>query len=226
MSRTNASDDHRGDVPPPDAAPEPGEQAQAESFGRLVDRLLSDEPLPPVMTSDERALVDVAAVVRACTGAHRLDALRQQAVISEVMARAERVAQPHLLVAPGSSSRSLGEAEHPAAGPGQDSGSTAPRGYRSRRRGRFQRALPWTVAAVSVAAALLLALRTPRAPAREASILAEPPRLDALHRSRPADSLVGEIPRRRAAAASDRIDMIYADRLMGYRDLRLRGGRQ
>lgn len=220
MSRSTSSDDRRGDIPPPDAPPDPGEQAQAESFGRLVDRLLMDEPLPPVMTSDERALVDIAAVVRACTGTPRLDALRQQAVINEVMARASRAARPSLRVAPGASIEAAPPAPH-----GQGSGGgAAPRPGRSRR-GRFQRVLPWSVAAISVAAALLLALRTPRAPARDASARAEPPRLDAMHRSRPADGLIGEIPRQRSAAASDRIDMIYADRLMGYRDLRLRGGR-
>ena len=216
MSRSTSSNDPRGDIPPPDAPPDPGEQTQAESFGLLVDRVLSDEPLPPVMTSDERALIDVAAVVRACAGAPRLDTLREQAVISDVMARAGRTAQPHLLVAPGTD-----EAELAAPGPGQGGGGAPPRGKRSRR-GSFQRVLPWAVAAASMAAALALALR---APARDTSAQAEPPRLDITYRSRPADRLIGEIPRQRAAAASERIDMIYADRLMGYRDLRLRGGR-
>lgn len=101
---------------------------------------------------------------------------------------------------------------------------------RVRQRARFFRVLPWSVAVASVAAALALVLwqghgggLSPAAPPLVAETTA--PALDTIHRSRPASGLVGEIPRERADAARSRIDMIYADRLIGYRDLRLRGGR-
>jgi hypothetical protein len=104
------------------------------------------------------------------------------------------------------------------------------REQRERRRGRFFRVLPWAVATASVAAALVLVLwqgrgrgLSPAAPPLVAESAG--PALDAMHRSRPASDLVGEIPRARADAARARIDMIYADRMIGYRDLRLRGGR-
>lgn len=99
-----------------------------------------------------------------------------------------------------------------------------------RRRGRYFRALPWAVAMASIAAALLLMLwqsrSGPRAPGAPVVAQGTPvPALDTVHRSRPADALIGEIPRPAADAARARIDMIYADRLIGYRDLRLRGDR-
>jgi hypothetical protein len=104
------------------------------------------------------------------------------------------------------------------------------RGARERRRARFFRVLPWAVTTASVAAALALVLWQGRGagPSRSAApLVAETtaPALDVTHRSRPAGDLVGEIPRERADAARARIDMIYADRMIGYRDLRLRGGR-
>lgn len=104
------------------------------------------------------------------------------------------------------------------------------RGARERRRARFFRVLPWAVTTASVAAALALVLWQGRGagPSPSASpLVAETtvPALDVTHRSRPAGDLVGEIPRARADAARARIDIIYADRMIGYRDLRLRGGR-
>ncbi len=44
-------------------------------------------------------------------------------------------------------------------------------------------------------------------------------------KSRPADALIGAIARERAGDAATRIDTIFADRLDGYRERRLRGGR-
>ncbi len=106
-----------------------------------------------------------------------------------------------------------------------------------RRRGRFLRVLPWSVTVASVAAALVLVfwqgqrgelipgggLSSTEERAAGAAGLATA--LQDVHHSRPSDVLIGEIARPRAAAARARIDMIYADRLSGYRDLRLRGGR-
>lgn len=250
----SARDDDRDDILPPDAPPGPGEQAGAESFARLVDQLLSDRALPPVMPSEERALIEVAAVVRACTGEPRLAEPRQRALVDEVMTQVSaRVrsrasgltadqmsgqtrgqtsgqagqAQPRLtLTAPGGPA--AGDADlGPVAHVGNRAAAAAARSRSSW--SRLRRALPWTVAAVSAAAALVLALRMAREPAMSqpgpGQGAQQAPRLQPMHRSRPADDLIGEIPRPRAAAASDRVDMIFADRLMGYRDLRLRGGR-
>ena len=70
------------------------------------------------------------------------------------------------------------------------------------------------------AAAIVLWLRAPR----EVSVTAKPT-LPENWRSRPTDSLIGPIERVHAGDASARIDTIFADRLDGYREIRLRGGR-
>ena len=56
----------------------------------------------------------------------------------------------------------------------------------------------------------------------ERPLPAQAMKLTVANTSRPADPLVGVIRRSAAGAASDRIDIIFADRLDGYRDLRLR----
>lgn len=67
--------------------------------------------------------------------------------------------------------------------------------------------------ALAAAAALVLALRpAPRPPL--------PPEM----LSRPSDALVGQIDAARAGAARDRADLVYADRLAGWRQLVLAGG--
>lgn len=252
----SAQDRDRDDILPPDAPPGPGEQAEAESFARLVEQLLFDRDLPPVMPSEERALIETAAVVRACTGEPRLAEPRQRALVDQVLARVATHAlghdpgQGHAQGQAGQAQPSVTAASAPdvqadqdqgrtpgqdmGQGPGQDmqsptgaraaTRSTRAHGRPQQQQSRLRRALPWAVAVASAAAALALALRTTREPVAPLQQQARP-RLQTMHLSRPADDLIGEIPRPRAAAASDRVDMIYADRLMGYRDLRLRGGR-
>jgi hypothetical protein len=215
------------------------EQAQAASFAALIDRLTAGQPLPPAMTADERVLVETAGMVRASARPVTLAPERQVTLIEEALAAA-RARTPGRADAAG---RSAGiKVVHGAAAERAPSRAPAPdqrrleRGETSdildlgeRRRARYFRALPWAVAMASVAAALLLALwqsRTGRLSPPAANIVAESAQdLDTVHRSRPADALIGEIPRPRAEAARARIDMIYADRLIGYRDLRLRGDR-
>ncbi len=105
--------------------------------------------------------------------------------------------------------RLLAEAESAAAGVAPTAVPPA------RRRRPWLRAAPWALAALAAAAAALLALRPPaRAPAP----------LPAELRSRPADRLVGEIEQRSAGAATVRSDVIYADRVAGWRQLLLRKG--
>ncbi len=73
---------------------------------------------------------------------------------------------------------------------------------------RRRRALvPWAVAAMAAAAALLLALRPPTRPPAPPS----------------ASALVGRIEGADAGAARARLDVLYADRLAGYRRALLDG---
>lgn len=250
-----------GDVHP-DAPADARERARAASFAALVDGLVAGQALPPAMTSDERALVETAGMVRASARPVGLAAERQRALIDSVLvsvlssglssgensglgsasesgrgsagARGRSAAvdaKPVLAAAERPQAGRPAPAEVPANLPANVPANViAMSGPRARRSARFFRALPWGVAAVSVAAALALVLwqgrgvgLSPAAPTLVAETTA--PALDTMHRSRPAGALVGEIPRERADAARARIDMIYADRMIGYRDLRLRGGR-
>jgi hypothetical protein len=226
----------RPDIPE-DGPADAREQAQAASFAALIDRLTTGQPLPPAMTAEERVLVETAGMVRASARPVTLAPERQGALIQEALETA--------LGRAGAGSRGAGikvlhgaaPERAPSRAPTRDqSRAQFDRGETSdildlgeRRRARYFRALPWAVAMASVAAALLLALwqsRTGRLSAPATNVVAESAHaLDTVHRSRPADALIGEIPRPRADAARARIDMIYADRLIGYRDLRLRGDR-
>jgi hypothetical protein len=84
--------------------------------------------------------------------------------------------------------------------------------------GSGSRLVPWALAAAFAAAAIVALLIHPNPSAA---------RLPAELRSRSADGLVGPIDREGAAAARQRTDLLYADRLAGYRLLSLgsRGGR-
>ncbi len=235
------------DVPPdapPEAPADAREQAQAASFAALIDRLATGQALPPAMTAEERVLVETAGMVRASARPVALAPERQSALFNVVLdAALGRGAAGNRGHAGNQVAHRTAAERVPSRAPGRDQ-SRATRGdtsditditaSRERRRGRgFHtrpwRALPWAVAMASVAAALLLALwqsRTGRLSPTVPTVVAQSaPALDTVHRSRPADALIGEIPRPRADAARARIDMIYADRLIGYRDLRLRGDR-
>jgi hypothetical protein len=231
---------------PPDAPVDARELSRAAAFGALVDRLVAGQPLPPAMTPEERALIETAGIVRASARPVALAADRQAALIDSVLgsvlgsalgsARGSALgsvpapagAPEHGADAP-PASRADVPAERPAKHPAERQDDVIDmRGAAERRRARFFRVLPWSVATAAVAAALALVLwqrgaLSPATPSLVADTAA--PTLDSTHRSRPASDLVGEIPRERADAARSRIDMIYADRMIGYRDLRLRGGR-
>ncbi len=83
---------------------------------------------------------------------------------------------------------------------------------------------PWIVAAASMlvaAAAILLWLRAPR----QITVTTVRAAVPETWKSRPADPLVGPIGREHAGEASARLDAIFADRLEGYRERRLQGGK-
>jgi hypothetical protein len=182
-------------VPEPDAEPTASERAHAKTFAEIVDKTIAGRT-PPAMSADDRALLEVATVIRAAHGKAELSASRQRAAIEDALRAA------------------VG-----GAGAGASAAGVVPI---SRKRARA----PWIVAAVSVvaaAAAILLWLRVPKTvtvmqPATAAKI-------PMTWKSRPADPLIGVIARDRAGEASTRLDTIFADRMDGYRDRRLTGGR-
>lgn len=192
----------------------PAERAQAESFGKLIDGLLAGRPIPPAMDSEDRALLETATMVVASTQELRLGEDKSRALVDRALE--EAVTGRRRSTAP-----TIPPPERRIDENAADNTDVIrmPR----RRSDRLVRALPWVVASVAAAAAILLFITRPadlHEPARQAAARRElPPSL----RSRPADPLVGRIARENAAQASNRLDVIYADRLSGYRDLRLSG---
>jgi hypothetical protein len=185
-----------GPVPAPDAEATPSERVHAKTFADLVDKTLAGRT-PPAMSADDRALIEVATVIRAATGKVELPAAKRRSLVEDALRQA------------------VGGAG------GGVSGSVVPI-ERARRRW-----LPWAIAGastlVAAAAVLVLWLRGP-GPRVDHPDLAQ--QLPARWISRPADPLIGPISRDRVGDASTRIDTIYADRLDGYRERRLARGRK
>jgi hypothetical protein len=196
-------DDLDDDVPDPgpDAEPTAAERARARSFGDLVDKAMAGRT-PPAMAADDRALIETATLIRAGAGHAELGAARRRAVVEAALRAAIDRPVP-------------AAAATVVAPPVADALAA---------RRRLRRAAPWAVAALSTtvaaAAALVLWLGRPL----PATPLAAPA-LPLIQRSRPADAVVGRIPRERAGDAAARIDAIFADRLTGYRERALGAAR-
>jgi hypothetical protein len=186
-----------GPVPAPDDEAPAAERAHAKTFADIVDKTLTGRT-PAAMSADDRALLEVATVIRAATGAMALSAAKQRSIVEDALRQA------------------VGE-----------SASTTGGGVTPISRGR-RKLLPWAISAVSVAVAVaamvVLWLRAPGHLGHPgAPIAAAPP---AHWTSRPADPLIGPIARDQAGDASSRIDFIFADRLDGFRERQLaRGGK-
>lgn len=202
-----------GDVPDDDAPPSPAELAHAASFAALLDKAEHGR-IPPALSADERALLEVATVLRAATGRVELSEAAHRAAVEHALAAAvepprRKVARPSDRTSDRTSERT---SERTSARP--ETARSA--GARLTRQGPTQRWLPWTLAgttALAAAAAITLWLRPPRT----LVVQAVPRALPAHWTSRPADAVVGEIARESAGAAASRIDAIYSDRLEGYR---------
>ncbi|HLU66803.1 MAG TPA: hypothetical protein VKZ63_11030 [Kofleriaceae bacterium] len=222
MSRDDEHDG-RPDQPDEDAPVTPAERARAEAFGRLVDGLLAGEPLPPAMDSDARALIETATVVVASSRPMELGEERTRRLVDSALEAA-------VLGRPRAGARPLTPVPVPEREEFSERSATDLR-VRRRRRDRAARALPWVVASVAAVAAVVLFIVRPNEQpsepgADEAEIASAPPAAEAptepVHTSRPADPLFGPIPRGEAGRARERIDLLFADRMAGYRDLQFR----
>src|SRR5262249_14688566 len=76
-----------GSVPDPDTEPAPGELAHARRFAELVDKTLAGRT-PPAMSADDRALLEVATVIRATHGQIELAADRRSALVEDALRQA------------------------------------------------------------------------------------------------------------------------------------------
>ena len=182
-------------VPEPDVEATPSERAHAKTFADIVDKSLVGRT-PVAMSADDRALLEVATVISATNGGMELSAAKQRSIVEDALRQA-------------------------VGGVGSGaSGSVTPIAH-----GRAKRWVPWAVAAastlVAAAAVLVLWLRAPQ----QTTVVHETAQIPASWTSRPADPLVGPIAREHAGDASSRIDYLFADRLDGYRERRLSGGK-
>ena len=84
---TQDDDTLTGSVPDPEAAPTPAELAHARRFAEVVDKALAGR-MPPAMSADDRALLEVATVIRATRGQLELTPARQHAVVEDALRQA------------------------------------------------------------------------------------------------------------------------------------------
>jgi hypothetical protein len=143
---TQDDDPLTGSVPDSETEPSPAELAHARRFADLVDKTLSGRT-PPAMSADDRALLEVATVIRATRGNLDLAPAAARSIVEDALRQA------------------IGEG--PASG-----GATAPFS-----RTPMRRWAPWVVAGastvVAAAAIALLWLRAPSAGPATADVPAE-----------------------------------------------------
>jgi hypothetical protein len=196
MANSDDNDILDGRVPDPGAEATPSERTHAKAFADLIDKALAGRTPPAAMSADDRALLEVATVIRAASGNAELAAAKRSSLVESALRQAIGGKAAIAKVTPIS-------------------------------RARAKRFAPWIVAGTSMAvaaAAIVLWLGAPR----QVNVIERVP--TAMHavpenwKSRSTDSLIGPIERVHAGDASARIDTIFADRLDGYREIRLRGG--
>jgi hypothetical protein len=74
-------------VPDPDDDATPSERAHAKTFAELVDKTLSGR-VPPAMSADDRALLEVATVIRAASGNVQLAPGKQRSLVEDALRQA------------------------------------------------------------------------------------------------------------------------------------------
>jgi len=84
---TQDDDTLTGAVPDPDTEPTPTELAHARRFADLVEKTLSGRT-PPAMSADDRALLEVATVIRATSGGLELAPSAARAAVEDALRQA------------------------------------------------------------------------------------------------------------------------------------------
>ncbi len=87
MPKNDDNDYLTGTVPDPDAEPTAAERAHAKTFAELVDKTLAGRT-PPAMSADDRALLEVATVIRAASGNVELPASTRRSVVEDALRQA------------------------------------------------------------------------------------------------------------------------------------------
>ena len=87
MPQNDDNDFLTGPVPEPDAEPTAAERAHARTFADLVDKTLAGRT-PPAMSADDRALLEVATVIRAASGKVALPEATQRSLVEDALRQA------------------------------------------------------------------------------------------------------------------------------------------
>jgi hypothetical protein len=87
MPQNDDNDFLTGPVPEPDAEPTAAERAHAKTFAELVDKTLAGRT-PAAMTADDRALLEVATVIRAASGKVSLAESTQRSLVEDALRQA------------------------------------------------------------------------------------------------------------------------------------------
>ncbi|MBV8762836.1 MAG: hypothetical protein JO257_36460 [Deltaproteobacteria bacterium] len=87
MSTSDDNDFLTGPVPEPEAEATPAERAHAKTFADLVDKTLAGRT-PPAMSADDRALLEVATVIRAASGKVELPAQTKRSLVEDALKQA------------------------------------------------------------------------------------------------------------------------------------------
>jgi hypothetical protein len=84
---TDKDDILNADVPEPDAEPTAAERAHAKAFAELVDKTIAGR-VPPALSADDRALLEVATVIRAASGNVELPATKRRTIVEDALRQA------------------------------------------------------------------------------------------------------------------------------------------
>src|SRR4051812_37087541 len=76
-----------GSIPAPEDEATPAERAHAKTFAELIDKTLAGRT-PPAMSADDRALLEVATVIRAASGNAELAAAKRDALVEGALRQA------------------------------------------------------------------------------------------------------------------------------------------
>jgi len=88
MSENKNDDILTGPVPAPDAEATPVERTHAKRFADLIDKSLTGARMPPAMSADDRALLEVATVIRAGHGNAELSAEKRRSIVEDALRQA------------------------------------------------------------------------------------------------------------------------------------------
>lgn len=85
---TDDDDILTGPVPEPEASASTSERMRARAFAELVDKAVAGRATPPALNADERALLEVATVIRASSGNAELGAAKRSSIVEDALRQA------------------------------------------------------------------------------------------------------------------------------------------